>query len=84
MKISCSHCHKAERVEPGTMVRGVLNGRPYRACLCAEHRQMMIDDGLVLPATIVRTPVDPYFSPAAVAERNAKMDALFASVRKKE
>ena len=64
------------------MVTGRLNGRPYRAVLCADHRQMLVDDGLVLPASAVRGTPDPYFSPAAVAERNARMDAIFASVRR--
>jgi len=81
MNLHCCHCKRAERTELGTLVVGKLNGRPYRAVLCADHRQMLIDDGLVLPPAAVRSIPDPYFSPAAEAERNAKMAAIFAAAR---
>ena len=50
MKHTCSHCRRAERDSSEgdvRLVRGKLNGRPYRAFLCDDHFSMMCDDGLV-------------------------------------
>ena len=50
MKYTCSHCRRAERDSSEgdvRLVRGKLNGRPYRAFLCDDHFAMMCDDGLV-------------------------------------
>jgi len=49
MKRTCSHCRRAEIINADDvrLVTGKLNGRPYRAFLCADHLAMLCDDGLV-------------------------------------
>ena len=49
MKRTCSHCRRAEitNTDDVRLVIGKLNGRPYRAFLCADHLAMLCDDGLV-------------------------------------
>lgn len=49
MKRPCSHCRRAEltNTDDVRLVIGKLNGRPYRAFLCADHFTMLCDDGLV-------------------------------------
>jgi len=69
MKHTCSHCRRAERDSSEgdvRLVRGKLNGRPYRAFLCDDHYAMMCDDGLVA-------------RPQAVAVTNSR--ALLAQAR---
>lgn len=69
----CCHCRRTERQEPGELVVGKLAGRPYRAYLCADHRQMLIDDGLA---------VYEARSPVAVPAEHPSLEAQRVALRK--